>query len=282
MELVAVLIEDEHLLGPGLVDLPVEEFAYLVRIFFVDVGLLDVHDAPLEILADVEYSAAAEGGERKQLRILVADLVVVGVSAVLSDAFEGDFGIRVLDFLDHVEVLVDLTGSLVDIHDHVEVVGRTVGLGNLGEEHVLEDLHHHRTVDVLLLLEVLERINERYHFLFFHQSYLFFYRIKHFIRLVRSDAHGTYRQGIILDVAVEGRENSPVDELAVRQVHASVLPVYRHFEDIVIVVEVNVHEDAAALRGRILHHFLKKVSFHSNKKEDLPGLPSLSLCKDTK
>ena len=38
----------------------------------------------------------------------------------------------------------------------------------------------------------------------------------------------------------------------------------------------------AALRGRILHHFLKKVSFHSNKKEDLPGLPSLSLCKDTK
>ena len=167
MQLVAVLVQDDDLLRPGLVDLAREDLADFVGIELEHIGLVDVHDAALEVLADVEDTAATEGGQGKLLGVDVPDLVVV-VAGLLLDLLEGDLRIRVLDFFHDIEILVDFTVSLVDIDDDVEVVGGTVGLGDLGQEHVLEHTHHDRSVDVFLFLEILEGIDQRRFSFLFH------------------------------------------------------------------------------------------------------------------
>ena len=132
-ELVAVLVQDEDLVLPGLVHLAGEDLAHLAGVLLEDIGLLDVHDPALQVLADVQDAAAAEGGEAELAGVGVADLVVV-VTGLLGDLFHGDLRGGILDFLHHLEVLVDLAVALVHVDDHVEVVGAAVGLGELGEE----------------------------------------------------------------------------------------------------------------------------------------------------
>ena len=140
-ELVAVLVEDEDLVLPGLVHLAGEDLAHLAGVLLEDIGLLDVHDPALQVLADVQDAAAAEGGEAELAGVGVADLVVV-VTGLGGDLFHGDLRGGILDFLHHLEVLVDLAVALVHVDDHVEVVGAAVGLGELGEEHILQDTEH--------------------------------------------------------------------------------------------------------------------------------------------
>ncbi len=104
---------------------------------------------------------------REFLRVNISDLVVI-ISGLGLDLVESDLRVRVLDLLDDVKVLVDLAVSLVNVDDDIEIVGRAIGLGDLGEEHVLEHTHHHRSVDVLLFLEVLEGVNKSDFFFLFH------------------------------------------------------------------------------------------------------------------
>ena len=158
MELVAVLVEDDDLLGPGLVDLTGEDLSHLVGILLEDIGLVDVHDPALEVLANVQDTPPAERGEGQFLGVHVADLIVI-ISGLGLDLLQRDLGVGILHLLDDVEVLVDLAVSLVDIDDTVEIVGGAIGLGDLGEEYILENAHHHGPVDVLLFLEILEGIN---------------------------------------------------------------------------------------------------------------------------
>ena len=121
MEFVAVLIEDEHFLAPGLIDLAREDLADLLGVLFVNIGLLNIHNTAGEILAYVEYAAASEGLELDLLGVLVTDFVIV-ITAVGLDLLESHLGVRVLHLFHNLEVLVDFAGTLVDIHNNIEVV----------------------------------------------------------------------------------------------------------------------------------------------------------------
>ena len=150
-ELVAVLIEDEHFLGPGLVDFAGEDVTDLLGVLVEEIGLLDIHDATLQILPDVEDAAAAE-----VLELHFPGEGLTGFVIVFShrlEFLEGNLGVRIFDLLDDIEVLVDFAVSLVDVDDHVEIVGAAEGLGDLGDEYILEHTHHDRPVDMLLILE---------------------------------------------------------------------------------------------------------------------------------
>ena len=265
MELVAVLVEEQHLAAPGLVDFAGEDFTHLLGVFLIDIGLLDIHNAALEILADVQDSTAAECGERELLGIGVADLVVV-VTAVLADLFESHFGCGILHLLDNLEVLVDFAGSLVDVYDDVEVVRGTVSLGDLGKEHVFEHAHHHRAVDVLLFLEVLEGINQSYFFFFVHLSwYLLLVTGQHLVGFFGADARRAYRKGIVFDVAVEGCEHGAVHVFAVGEVGPAFL--VDGYLDVVVVVEFDGDDAAGALCGGLFQYWLKFFLFHNHNKK---------------
>ena len=188
VEFVAVFIENEDFLAPCLIDLAGEDLADLLRILTVDVGLLDVHDAALEVLADVEDTAATEALEAEFLGVLITNLIVV-VTAVGDNLIEGHFGVGILNLFYDLEVLINFAGTFVDIDNDVEVVCGTVGLRDLGEEHVLEHAHHNRAVDAFLFLEVLEGINESHYFFFFHCISLFFYCFQKFVRLFGAETH---------------------------------------------------------------------------------------------
>ena len=167
MKLIVVIVKDDDLLRPSLVDLTREYLADLVGICLEYIRLVDVHDAALKVLPDVQDSSSTERREGEFLRVHVSDLVVV-ITGLGLDLIKSDLCVRILHLLDHIEVLVDLAVSLVNVDDDIEIVGRAIGLGDLGEEHVLEHTHHHRSVDVLLFLEVLEGVNKSDFFFLFH------------------------------------------------------------------------------------------------------------------
>ena len=116
-ELVAVLVEDEHLLGPGLVNLAGEDLAHLAEVLVVEVGPLYVHNASLKVLLEVEYAPASYFLEHVNLaHVFVAYLeVVVHVG-------QGNLGARILYSLHYLEVLENLEVTLL-VHDDVEIVG---------------------------------------------------------------------------------------------------------------------------------------------------------------
>ena len=92
--------------------------------------------------------------------------------------------------------------------------------------------------------------------------YLFVYIPEHFIRLGGVDPHGTDSQGIILDIAVEGRENGTVHVFAVFQTDIGTGPVNGHFKHVVIIVEHDVNQGAAALRNGFFHYFFEFCPVH--------------------
>ena len=167
MKLIVVIVKDDDLLRPSLVDLTREYLADLVGICLEYIRLVDVHDAALKVLPDVQDSSSTERREGEFLGVDIPDLVVV-ITGLGLDLIKSDLCVRILHLLDHIEVLVDLAVSLVNVDDDIEIVGRAIGLGDLGEEHVLEHTHHHRSVDVLLFLEVLEGVNKSDFFFLFH------------------------------------------------------------------------------------------------------------------
>ena len=259
MQFVAVFVKKQDLAGPGLIDFTGEHLAHLLGVLLVDIRLLDIHDAALKVLTDVQDAAAAERGKRELLGVGVADLVIV-VPAVLADLFESHLRCRILHLLDDLEVLVDFAGTLVDIDDDVEIVGRSVGLGNLGQEHVLEHAHHHRAVDVLLFLEVLEGVNQSNFFFFVHLYVVLFFVCKQFIGLFRTDSGSSDGEGIVFDVPVEGGEHGAVHIFAVGEV-GSAFFVDGHF-DVVVIVHVELDDSAGALCGGTLQYRFQFCSFH--------------------
>ena len=121
MELVAVLVKDENLPAPGLIDFAGENLAYFLGVLLVDIRLLNIHNATGKVLADVEYAATAEGLKLDLLGVLVADFIVI-ISAVFPYLLESHLGVRIDHLLDNLEILIYFAGSLVDIDNNVEVV----------------------------------------------------------------------------------------------------------------------------------------------------------------
>ena len=83
----------------------------------VEVCLLDVHDTALEVLADVEDTAASEVLELDLLCESLTHLIVI-----VLEILKSDLSVRILNFLHYLSVPIDLTVTLVDIDDDIEVV----------------------------------------------------------------------------------------------------------------------------------------------------------------
>ena len=60
MQLVVVIVQNDDLLGPGLIDLTCEYLADLVGVGLEYVGLVDVHNPSLKVLPDVQDSSSSE------------------------------------------------------------------------------------------------------------------------------------------------------------------------------------------------------------------------------
>ena len=152
-EFVLLVVEDEHLLFPNLVDLARDEFADLLRVFAVKVGLFELQNARGEVLAQRQHRAAAERGELHLVGVFVADFVG-GVDRL--DLRDCDLHVGVLDgaVLDDRAVAPDLEVALLGVDDDVEVLVRfELFLQGVAED-VLQHADHGLLVDVLQLFEL--------------------------------------------------------------------------------------------------------------------------------
>ncbi len=126
MQLVAILIQNENLAAPGLINLAGEDFTHLLAVFSINIGLLDVENASLKILADIEDAAPAERTERQKLGIGIPYLVII-LSAVFLYIFQCHLLYRVRNLLYNLEVLIDFASTFVHVYNDVKIV--TVAIG---------------------------------------------------------------------------------------------------------------------------------------------------------
>ncbi len=166
-KLVFVVVEQQSLARPCLINLSGDQFALKLLEFVVDSLFLQIEYLRLERLAKGEYGAAAEVGEEYLAGVLVAYLgvgILIGLCVGQSDL---QVGIGHSAVLHHFEILEDLHVALVGVEDHIEI--------DIGAEHFcqhiaerfLKHVDHRDLVDILELLEFGETCHQIGSFLFF-------------------------------------------------------------------------------------------------------------------
>ena len=172
-QLVLLVVEDQHLLLPHLIDLAGDDLADLLRVFLVEAGFFEVEDARCEVLAQRQHGPAAERFEPHLIGVLVADLVG-GVDGL--HLRHGDLHLRILDrtVFHHDAVAPDFEVALLGVDDHVEVVVRLVLFLECVAEDVLQYADHRALVDVFQLFELCKRADK---IQVIHGPYLLFYII---------------------------------------------------------------------------------------------------------
>ena len=152
-QFVVLVVEDQHLFFPHLINLAGDNFAHLVLVLFVQVGLLQLHDARSEVLAQRQYRTPAEVGQFDLVGNLLAhlvgrvDLAGVGQRNLL-------VGILHLAVLDDRAVPPDFEVAFLGVDDHVEILVGLIGLDQQVAEHVLQHTDHRALVDILKLFEL--------------------------------------------------------------------------------------------------------------------------------
>ena len=151
-QLVLLVVEDQHLLFPHLVDLARDDVADLLRVFFVEAGLLQIEDARGEVLAQRQHGATAERGEFDLVGVFVSNLVG-GVDGL--DLRDGNLCVGVFDgvVLDDRAVAPDFEVAFLGVDDDVEILVRFILFLQRVAEDVLQHADHRRLVDVLQLFE---------------------------------------------------------------------------------------------------------------------------------
>ena len=154
-QLVALVVEDQHLFLPYLIYLAGDDLADLLRIFFVKVGLLQIEDARSEILTQRQHGPTSERFKFDRIDVFVAHFV--GRIDGLNLRY-GDLHVRILHraVLHDRTVSPDLQVALFRVDDHVEILVRLELLLKRVAENVLEDSDHRGLVDVFKLLELCE------------------------------------------------------------------------------------------------------------------------------
>ena len=152
-QLVLLVVEDEHLPLPDLIDFARHDLADLLRVLLVEAGLLQVEDARGEVLPQRQHRAAAERRELDLVGVFVADLVgrVDGLHLR-----HGDLHVGILHgaVLHDGPVAPDFEVALLGVDDDVEILVRFVLFLKRVAEDVLQYADHRRFVDVLQLFEL--------------------------------------------------------------------------------------------------------------------------------
>ena len=158
-QLVLVLVEQQDLLAPCLIDFGRDQLAFDFFEFCVDSFFLQVKYLGLESLAQVEDGTASEVGENDLLGVLFADFcfgVVVGPCVAQRDL---QVGVGHFSVGHHFQVLEYLHVALVGVHDHVEVLVRAEHFGQHVAEGFFQHANHRGFVDVFVFLELIEPLN---------------------------------------------------------------------------------------------------------------------------
>ncbi len=153
-QLVLLVVEQQCLAAPCLIDLAADELALELLELVVDGLLLQVEYLALEGLAQVEDGAAAEFLEEDFLGVLLAHLgvgVVVGAGVAEGDL---EVGVGHLAVGHYGEVLENLHVALVGVENDVEVLVGAEHFGQHVAERLLQHTDHRGLVDVFQFLEL--------------------------------------------------------------------------------------------------------------------------------
>ncbi len=172
-EIVVVIVADQHLALPHLIDLAGDDLAHLLRILLEECGLFQIEDARCQILTQRQHGATAELGHVDLVGILVAHLVG-GVDRL--DLRHRNLGVGVLDrpVLDDGTVAPDLQIALLGVDDDVEILVALELLLQSVTEDILQNTDQRSIVDALQLLELSE-IADKIHIIHRCFSFYIFY-----------------------------------------------------------------------------------------------------------
>ena len=152
-QLVLLVVENQHLFFPYLINFAGDDLADLFRILLVKAGLLQIENARGEVLAQRQHGAAAERREFDLVGVFVADLVgrVDGL-----DLRDGDLRIWIFDraVFDDGAVAPDFEVALFGVDDDVEILVRLILFLQCVAENVLQHADHRTFVNVFQLFEL--------------------------------------------------------------------------------------------------------------------------------
>ena len=151
-QLVLLVVENQHLFFPYLINFAGDDLADLFRILLVKAGLLQIENARGEVLAQRQHGATAERGEFDLVGVFVSNLVG-GVDGL--DLRDGNLCVGVFDgvVLDDRAVAPDFEVAFLGVDDDVEILVRFILFLQRVAEDVLQHADHRRLVDVLQLFE---------------------------------------------------------------------------------------------------------------------------------
>ena len=159
VELVVLLVKQQHLFLPNLIELAGNDLAELLAVTHIQVFLLQVKDLRCQRLTQVQDHTAAKHAEIHAVGNLLTHLSFV---IELKGVGESNLGIlvsHIVIFHDET-VTIHLEVTLVGVDDHVVVCVRSVHLSDHTAERFLQHIDQRLLVNVLELLEVLENFNQ--------------------------------------------------------------------------------------------------------------------------
>ena len=158
VKLVALVVDEQYLTLPHLVNLSADNLSHLVLVLLVQRVVLQFQNLRGQGLAQVQDGTATELLEVYFLRNLLAYLVVGFYLLCLCQA---DFLVLVLYLTvsHHNTVAVNLEVTLVGVYNHVVVLVRTEHLGNDVAEAFFQHAHQCGTINVLCFFKFLKGLN---------------------------------------------------------------------------------------------------------------------------
>ena len=169
-EFVVVIVDEEHLALPHLIDLSGHDLTDLVLVFVVKLIVLQLQHLAGQCLTQREDGTATELSEVDRLGHFLADLVV-GLN--LARVGEADLLVLVshLTVGDYHTVAVNFKVTLVGVDDDVKVLVAAVDLCQHVAEAFLQHAHERGAVDVLGIFKLPEGVDHRHLLVVFLSCY---------------------------------------------------------------------------------------------------------------
>src|SRR5574344_24815 len=166
MQLVTLIIDEQHFALPHLIDLSTYHLSHSILIFLIERVMLQFQDFRSQCLTQVQDSAATE---LREVHFLTHFLTHFIVRFYLLSIFQADFLVIILHFAvcHNNTVTVYLEVTLVRIDDDVIVLIAAKHLSDHVAETFLQHAHQCSAVDVRSLFKFLEGLNHTWTYFFF-------------------------------------------------------------------------------------------------------------------
>ena len=157
-QLVALVIQQQHLLLPYLIHLSGNDMIDLVLIFSVKTIFLQLKYLRGQCLTQVQDRTTAEICKMHLIGHLFTHLTVRINRACLR---QGQLQVRILQFVISYDLTVspDLEITLLRVDDHIVILIRAKHLGDHVTERIFQNVNHRLFVDIFQFLELSKRID---------------------------------------------------------------------------------------------------------------------------